>query len=94
MQRGILGFHTIALSLVDFDFAQEQLLLLLRTLYAHPNGQIPAYKWNFSDENPPVHTWATLFFNVRHYVFMYSALACFKTGMSGSASVQWTKKFW
>ena len=56
-----LAFHTIALSLVDFDFAKEQLLLMLRTLYAHPNGQIPAYEWNFSDVNPPVHAWATLF---------------------------------
>jgi hypothetical protein len=56
-----LGFHTLALSLVDFDFAKEQLLLMLRTLYAHPNGQIPAYEWNFSDVNPPVHAWATLF---------------------------------
>jgi hypothetical protein len=56
-----LGFHTIALSLVDFDFAKEQLLMMLRTLYSHPNGQIPAYEWNFSDVNPPVHAWATLF---------------------------------
>ena len=56
-----LGFHTIALSLVDFDFAKDQLLLMLRTLYSHPNGQIPAYEWNFSDVNPPVHAWATLF---------------------------------
>jgi hypothetical protein len=56
-----LAFHTIALSLVDFDFAKEQLLLMLRNLYAHPNGQIPAYEWNFSDVNPPVHAWATLF---------------------------------
>jgi hypothetical protein len=56
-----LAFHTITLSLVDFDFAKEQLLLMLRSLYAHPNGQIPAYEWNFSDVNPPVHAWATLF---------------------------------
>jgi hypothetical protein len=56
-----LAFHTIALSLVDFDFAKEQLLLMLRSLYFHPNGQIPAYEWNFSDVNPPVHAWATLF---------------------------------
>ncbi len=56
-----LAFHTVALSLVDFDFAKEQLLLMLRSLYAHPNGQIPAYEWNFSDVNPPVHAWATLF---------------------------------
>ena len=56
-----LAFHTLALSLVDFDFAKDQLLLMLRTMYAHPNGQIPAYEWNFSDVNPPVHAWATLF---------------------------------
>ena len=56
-----LAFHTIALSMVDFDFAKDQLLLMLRDLYAHPNGQIPAYEWNFSDVNPPVHAWATLF---------------------------------
>ncbi len=56
-----LAFHTTALALVDFDFAKEQLLLMLRTLYAHPNGQIPAYEWNFGDVNPPVHAWATLY---------------------------------
>ncbi|MFL6353404.1 MAG: MGH1-like glycoside hydrolase domain-containing protein [Bryobacteraceae bacterium] len=56
-----LAFHTLALSLVDFDFAKEQLLLMLRSLYFHPNGQIPAYEWNFSDVNPPVHAWATVF---------------------------------
>ncbi|HTT20131.1 MAG TPA: hypothetical protein VMG82_14370 [Candidatus Sulfotelmatobacter sp.] len=56
-----LAFHTLALSLVDFDFAKDQLLLMLRTMYSHPNGQIPAYEWNFSDVNPPVHAWATLF---------------------------------
>jgi hypothetical protein len=55
-----LAFHTIALSLIDFDFAKEQLLLMLRSLYFHPSGQIPAYEWNFSDVNPPVHAWATL----------------------------------
>jgi len=60
-----LAFHTVALSLVDFDFAKDQLLLMLRNLYSHPNGQIPAYEWNFSDVNPPVHAWATLFlFNI------------------------------
>jgi hypothetical protein len=56
-----LAFHTVALSLVDFDLAKEQLLLMLRSLYCHPNGQIPAYEWNFSDVNPPVHAWATLY---------------------------------
>jgi hypothetical protein len=56
-----LAFHTVSLALVDFDFAKDQLLLMLRSLYSHPNGQIPAYEWNFSDVNPPVHAWATLF---------------------------------
>ncbi|HEX2464903.1 MAG TPA: glucosidase [Thermoanaerobaculia bacterium] len=56
-----LAFHTVALALVDFDFAKDQLLLMLRSLYCHPNGQIPAYEWNFNDVNPPVHAWATLY---------------------------------
>jgi hypothetical protein len=56
-----LAFHTVSLALVDFDFAKDQLLLMLRNLYVHPNGQIPAYEWNFSDVNPPVHAWATLY---------------------------------
>jgi hypothetical protein len=53
-----LSFHTIALSLVDVDFAKEQLRLFLGHHYLHPNGQMPAYEWNFSDVNPPVHPWA------------------------------------
>jgi hypothetical protein len=56
-----LAFHTIALSTVDFDFAKEQLCLLLRQTYMHPTGQIPAYEWNFSDVNPPVQAWAAIF---------------------------------
>jgi len=56
-----LAFHTIALGLVDLDFAKDQLLLMLRNSYVHPNGQIPAYEWNFGDVNPPVHAWATLY---------------------------------
>jgi hypothetical protein len=56
-----LAFHAATLAQVDFDFAKEQLLLMLRSLYSHPNGQIPAYEWNFSDVNPPVHAWATLY---------------------------------
>jgi hypothetical protein len=56
-----LAFHAIALSVVDVDFAKEQLELMLREVYLHPSGQIPAYEWNFSDVNPPVHAWATLF---------------------------------
>jgi hypothetical protein len=55
-----LAFHTIALSAVDIDFAKEQLELMLGQMYLHPSGQIPAYEWNFSDVNPPVHAWATL----------------------------------
>ncbi|HTG62731.1 MAG TPA: glucosidase [Terriglobia bacterium] len=56
-----LAFHTMALSMVDIDFAKQQLNLMLQSLYLHPSGQIPAYEWNFSDVNPPVHAWATLF---------------------------------
>ena len=56
-----LAFHTIALAAVDIDFAKEQLDLLLLGIYLHPTGQIPAYEWNFSDVNPPVHGWATIF---------------------------------
>lgn len=56
-----LAFHSIALSSVDLDFAKDQLDLMLREIYLHPNGQIPAYEWNFSDVNPPVHAWATIF---------------------------------
>ena len=55
-----LAFHCAPLSLVDVDFAKEQVELLLRTRYMHPNGQIPAYEWNFSDVNPPVTAWAAL----------------------------------
>jgi hypothetical protein len=56
-----LAFHTIALAAVDPDFAKQQLVLMLSQHYLHPNGQIPAYEWNFSDVNPPVHAFATLF---------------------------------
>jgi Glycosyl hydrolase family 63 C-terminal domain len=55
-----LAFHTLPLALVDPEFAKEQLLLLCSPAYMHPNGQLPAYEWNFSDVNPPVHAWATL----------------------------------
>ena len=54
-----LAFHMLPLSLVDQDFAKDQLMLMLREDYLHPNGQIPAYEWNFGDVNPPVHAWAT-----------------------------------
>jgi hypothetical protein len=56
-----LAFHVIALTLVDPDFGKKQLKLMLRERYMHPNGQIPAYEWNFGDVNPPVHAWSTIF---------------------------------
>ncbi|MCA9452276.1 MAG: glucosidase [Nitrospiraceae bacterium] len=56
-----LAFHTLPLSIVDPDFAKQQMHLMLHGHYLHPNGQIPAYEWNFSDVNPPVHAFATLF---------------------------------
>ncbi|WP_139920830.1 glucosidase [Hymenobacter sp. DG01] len=54
-----LAFHCIPLALVDGHFAKKQLQLLCQDWYMHPNGQLPAYEWNFSDVNPPVHAWAT-----------------------------------
>ncbi len=56
-----LAFHTLPLSIVDPDFAKDQMKLMLRGVYLHPSGQMPAYEWNFSDVNPPVHAFATLF---------------------------------
>ena len=56
-----LAFHTLPLSIVDPEFAKEQMELMLRSAYLHPNGQMPACEWNFSDVNPPVHAFATLF---------------------------------
>jgi hypothetical protein len=54
-----LAFHCIPLALIDSEFAKSQLVLLTREWYMHPNGQLPAYEWNFGDVNPPVHAWAT-----------------------------------
>ena len=56
-----LAFHILALSLVDEEFGKQQLDLILEERYIHPNGQLPAYEWNFSDVNPPVHAWSTIF---------------------------------
>ncbi len=56
-----LAFHTLPISIVDPDFAKTQMDLMLNSLYLHPNGQMPAYEWNFSDVNPPVHAWASMF---------------------------------
>ena len=55
-----LAFHAVALAVVDADFAKDQLVLLLREWYMHPNGQLPAYEWLFDNVNPPVHAWAAL----------------------------------
>ncbi len=54
-----LAFHALPLALIDAEFAKEQLVLLTREWYMHPNGQMPAYEWAFGDVNPPVHAWAT-----------------------------------
>jgi hypothetical protein len=56
-----LAFHVLALTIVDPDFGKDQLKLMLKEAYLHPSGQLPAYEWNFSDVNPPVHAWATAF---------------------------------
>jgi hypothetical protein len=56
-----LAFHVLPLALADPDFGKQQLKLMLRERYMHPNGQIPAYEWNFGDVNPPVHAWSTIF---------------------------------
>jgi hypothetical protein len=56
-----LAFHVLALTLVDPEFGKQQLKLMLSECYLHPNGQIPAYEWNFGDVNPPVHAWSTIF---------------------------------
>ncbi|MDP4264428.1 MAG: glucosidase [Bacteroidota bacterium] len=55
-----LAFHCVPLSMVDANFAKEQLILFLREWYMHPNGQLPAYEWAFGDVNPPVHAWSCL----------------------------------
>ncbi len=55
-----LAFHCVTFALIDPDFAKEQLILLAREWYMHPNGQLPAYEWAFGDVNPPVHAWAAL----------------------------------
>ncbi|HEX4681681.1 MAG TPA: hypothetical protein VH277_03170, partial [Gemmatimonadaceae bacterium] len=55
-----LAFHAVPWAMIDPYFAKEQLILLLREWYMHPNGQLPAYEWQFSDVNPPVHAWAAM----------------------------------
>lgn len=55
-----LAFHTVTFALIDPEFAKQQLLLLVKEWYMHPNGQVPAYEWSFGDVNPPVHAWAAM----------------------------------
>ena len=74
-----LAFHILALTLVDPDFGKQQLKLMLRERYMHPNGQIPAYEWNFGDVNPPVHAWST--------IFTYRL----EQGMKGEGDTEWLK---
>ena len=74
-----LAFHTVALAMVDLDFAKDQLGLVLRELYLHPSGQLPAYEWNFSDVNPPVHAYAVL--------LVYNS----EVEQRGAGDVQWLR---
>ena len=74
-----LAFHVLALTLVDADFGKQQLKLVLRERYMHPNGQIPAYEWNFGDVNPPVHAWST--------IFTYRL----EKGLNGEGDQEWLK---
>jgi hypothetical protein len=75
-----LAFHSMAFSLVDPSFAKQQLSLMLSSQYLHPNGQIPAYEWNFGDVNPPLHAWAT------YLVYLTDA------SLHGQADHQWLKQ--
>ena len=74
-----LAFHVIAITMVDPDFGKQQLKLMLRERYMHPNGQIPAYEWNFGDVNPPVHAWST--------IFTYRL----EQGLTGKGDLEWLK---
>jgi hypothetical protein len=75
-----LAFHILALTLVDEDFGKAQLDLMLQGTYLHPNGQLPAYEWNFGDVNPPVHAWST--------IFTYRL----ETVMRGRSDVDWLER--
>jgi hypothetical protein len=75
-----LAFHMIPLGMVDPDFAKHQLELMLRNDYLHPNGQLPAYEWNFGDVNPPVHAWATM------QLFLFD-----KANRGGSGDIEFLK---
>jgi len=75
-----LAFHASTFAYIDPSFAKRQLSLMLSSQYIHPNGQIPAYEWNFSDVNPPVHAWATFL------VYLTDA------SLHGQADHQWLKE--
>jgi len=75
-----LAFHTTTLTYIDPSFAKQQLSLMLSSKYLHPNGQIPAYEWNFGDVNPPVHAWAT------YHTYLTDKV------LSGQADLQWLKR--
>jgi hypothetical protein len=64
-----LAFHAATLAMVDVDFAKNQLELMVSEAYVHPNGQLPAYEWNFGDVNPPVHAWSVLYVYRRPGIF-------------------------
>lgn len=65
-----LAFHAISLAMIDPEFAKQQLLLLTKEWYMHPDGQIPAYEWSFSDVNPPVHAWSALrVYQIEHALY-------------------------
>ncbi len=75
-----LAFHCVPLARLDPHFAKRQLLIMLREYYMHPNGQIPAYEWNFSDVNPPVHAWGAW------------KVYCIDKEMNGKADVEFLEK--
>jgi hypothetical protein len=75
-----LAFHVVALTMVDEEFGKRQLDLMLQGQYLHPNGQLPAYEWNFGDVNPPVHAWSTIF------TYRLEQIQC------GKADVEWLER--
>ena len=82
-----LAFHAIALATVDIDFAKQQLELMLREMYMHPNGQMPAYEWNFGDVNPPVQPGRRIFlYRIEQALRGHSATSSSSSAPSASSS--------